>query len=177
MSATLASVFFVLLLGCSFLCLYRLGKGPTAPDRTVAIDTLGTLVVGCCGLFALRSGSSFYMNIATAWALLRDARSRNSRGTVTSRVPPVTATVIRSFAPIRSSFTARSALRTSQVSGVTVPETTLSPSPQLAVTTTSSLFPDIGLALKITAEVSAVTSCCTNTASFTSSVSSPCCLR
>ena len=70
MSATLSSVFFVLLLACSFLCLDRLGKGPTAPDRTVAVDTLGTLVVGCCGLFALRAGSSFYMNIATAWALL-----------------------------------------------------------------------------------------------------------
>jgi len=70
MSGSLPSVFFALLLACSFLCLYRLGKGPTAPDRTVAVDILGTLVVGLCALFALRSGSSFYMNIATAWALL-----------------------------------------------------------------------------------------------------------
>jgi hypothetical protein len=129
------------------------------------------------GRFIFTSSSIASVASSVTWALLRDARSRNRRGTVTSRVPPVTATVIRSLAPIRSSFTAGSALRTTQVSGVTVPETTLSPNPQLAVTTTSSLFPDIGLALKTTAEVSAMTSCCTNTASLTSSVLSPCCLR
>lgn len=54
----------------AFLCLYRLAKGPTAPDRTVAIDTLGTLMVGFCALYAMRTGSAFYMNIAIAWALL-----------------------------------------------------------------------------------------------------------
>ncbi len=70
MSAASFSVFLALLSLGAFLCLYRLGKGPTAPDRTVAIDTLGTLVVGFCGLFALRSGNSFYLNIGIAWALL-----------------------------------------------------------------------------------------------------------
>ncbi|MGB2754976.1 MAG: cation:proton antiporter [Phycisphaerae bacterium] len=54
----------------SFLCLYRIGRGPTAPDRTVAIDILGTLVVGFCCLMALWTGQDFYMNIAIAWALL-----------------------------------------------------------------------------------------------------------
>ena len=64
------NVFMGVLLVSAFLCLLRLGKGPTAPDRTVAIDILGTLVVGFCGLFALRSGNSFYLNIGIAWALL-----------------------------------------------------------------------------------------------------------
>ena len=64
------SVFMAVLLFGAFLCLYRLAKGPTAPDRTVAIDTLGTLIVGFCAMYALRSGSSFYANIALAWALL-----------------------------------------------------------------------------------------------------------
>jgi len=54
----------------SFLCLYRISRGPTAPDRTVAIDILGTLVVGFCCLMALWTGQDFYMNIAIAWALL-----------------------------------------------------------------------------------------------------------
>jgi multicomponent Na+:H+ antiporter subunit F len=58
------------LLVASFLCLYRIGRGPTAPDRTVAIDILGTLVVGfCCGM-ALWTNMSFYINVAIAWALL-----------------------------------------------------------------------------------------------------------
>ncbi len=58
------------LLAASFLCLYRIGRGPTAPDRTVAIDILGTLIVGFCCVMALWTGQDFYMNIAIAWALL-----------------------------------------------------------------------------------------------------------
>ena len=54
----------------SFLCLYRIGKGPTAPDRIVAIDILGTLIVGFCAVLALATGQDFYMNVAIAWALL-----------------------------------------------------------------------------------------------------------
>ena len=54
----------------SFLCLYRIGKGPTAPDRIVAIDILGTLIVGFCAVLALDTGKDFYMNVAIAWALL-----------------------------------------------------------------------------------------------------------
>ncbi len=59
----------VLLLS-SFLCLHRIGRGPTAPDRTVAIDILGTLVVGFCCIMALWTGQEYYMNIAIAWALI-----------------------------------------------------------------------------------------------------------
>ena len=64
------SVFVALLLLGAFLCLYRLWKGPTAPDRTVAIDILGTLVVGFCALYALESGQVFYLNVGIGWALL-----------------------------------------------------------------------------------------------------------
>ena len=60
----------VVLLLAAFLCLYRIGRGPTAPDRTVAIDILGTLIVGFCCIMALWTGQDFYMNIAIAWALL-----------------------------------------------------------------------------------------------------------
>jgi multicomponent Na+:H+ antiporter subunit F len=61
---------FVLLILCCFLCLYRIGKGPTPPDRTVGIDILGTLVVGFCAFTAILTGRDWYMNIAISWALL-----------------------------------------------------------------------------------------------------------
>jgi multicomponent Na+:H+ antiporter subunit F len=61
---------FVLLIVCCFLCLYRIGMGPTPPDRTVGIDILGTLVVGFCALTAIITGKDWYMNIAISWALL-----------------------------------------------------------------------------------------------------------
>jgi len=60
---------FALLL-CCFLCLYRVGRGPTAPDRTVAIDILGIVIVGFCAILAMVTGKDFYLNIAIAWALL-----------------------------------------------------------------------------------------------------------
>ena len=64
MSAFEQIAFGVLML-CSVLCLYRIGKGPTAADRTVAIDILGTLVVGFCCVMALWTGQGYYMNIGT----------------------------------------------------------------------------------------------------------------
>jgi len=54
----------------SYLCLYRIGRGPTAPDRTVAIDILGVILVGFCALLSLLTGRGFYMTMAIAWALL-----------------------------------------------------------------------------------------------------------
>jgi len=59
-----------LLVVASGMCLYRIGKGPSAPDRTVAIDILGTLMVGFCCILALQTKQEYYMNIAIAWALI-----------------------------------------------------------------------------------------------------------
>jgi multicomponent Na+:H+ antiporter subunit F len=61
---------FVGLLICCFLCLYRICRGPAAPDRTVAIDILGMVIVGFCALLGLITGRSFYLNVGLAWALL-----------------------------------------------------------------------------------------------------------
>ncbi len=66
----LTGLFYFGLLICCFLCLYRIGRGPTAPDRTVAIDILGIVIVGFCGLLALATGKDFYLNVGIAWALL-----------------------------------------------------------------------------------------------------------
>jgi len=59
-----------ILMVAAFLCLYRIGMGPTPADRAVAIDILGTLIVGFCVLVAIVTGKDFYINIAIAWALL-----------------------------------------------------------------------------------------------------------
>jgi multicomponent Na+:H+ antiporter subunit F len=53
----------------SLLLLYRILRGPTAADRTVAIDIFGVLVVGLCALLGVASGRSWYIDIGIAWAL------------------------------------------------------------------------------------------------------------
>ena len=58
------------LLVCCGLCLFRIGRGPTAPDRTVGIDILGTVVVGFCALLSLATGRDYLMNVALVWALV-----------------------------------------------------------------------------------------------------------
>jgi len=63
-----ARCLFVLLL-CCLLCLYRVLRGPTAPDRAVAIDILGILVVGFCAILGIPTGRGWYMDIGIAWAL------------------------------------------------------------------------------------------------------------
>ena len=67
---TLVGFGLIALLVASFACLYRIGAGPTPPDRSVAIDVLGTLIVGFACLMTLATGCDYYMNIAIAWALL-----------------------------------------------------------------------------------------------------------
>jgi multicomponent Na+:H+ antiporter subunit F len=57
-----------LLLSC-FLCLWRIARGPTPADRVVAIDILGILIIGFCGLIAVFTKRDFFIDIAIAWAL------------------------------------------------------------------------------------------------------------
>ncbi len=63
-------VFSAVLLICCALCLYRIARGPTAPDRMVGIDILGTVVVGFCALLTLVTGKEYLMNVALVWALV-----------------------------------------------------------------------------------------------------------
>ncbi len=70
MPGTAFAVFSSVLLLCCALCLYRIGRGPTAPDRTVGIDILGTVVVGFCALLTLSTGKDYIMNVALVWAMV-----------------------------------------------------------------------------------------------------------
>ncbi len=54
----------------AFLCLYRVVKGPSIPDRMVGIDIFGILVVGICVIIAIISGRMFIIDIGIAWIIL-----------------------------------------------------------------------------------------------------------
>ena len=60
---------FVLVILC-ISCLFRVLRGPTVTDRMVAIDILGILVVGICGLLAIFTERGFLMDIVLTWILL-----------------------------------------------------------------------------------------------------------
>jgi len=54
---------------CCLLCLYRIYKGPTAPDRSVAVDILGIVVISFCAILSLQTKEGFLMDLAIAWTL------------------------------------------------------------------------------------------------------------
>lgn len=58
-----------LLLCCGF-CLFRIANGPTAADRMVAIDILGTVVVGFVAILAALSGKQYLLDVALLWAMV-----------------------------------------------------------------------------------------------------------
>ena len=70
MPALAYNVFISALVACCALCLYRLGRGPTAPDRMVAIDIFGVLVVGICGILSVTLERGFILDIGIAWIIL-----------------------------------------------------------------------------------------------------------
>jgi len=70
MIETLYIPFVAGLLACCAMCLYRIARGPTAPDRTVAIDVLGTLVVGFVAILAAVTGKEYLLSVAIVWSLV-----------------------------------------------------------------------------------------------------------
>jgi multicomponent Na+:H+ antiporter subunit F len=61
---------FTVLLLCSFLCLYRISRGPSVADRVVGIDILGIIVVNFSAIVSYITRTDFYLNISLSWALL-----------------------------------------------------------------------------------------------------------
>jgi multicomponent Na+:H+ antiporter subunit F len=54
----------------SGICLYRVIRGPTIPDRMVGIDIFGILVVGVCAIISILTERSFILDIGIAWIIL-----------------------------------------------------------------------------------------------------------
>ena len=67
---SLIDIYLYILIGLSFLCLYRIIRGPSIADRMVGIDIFGILVVGICALLVIRTGRDFIIDIAITWAIL-----------------------------------------------------------------------------------------------------------
>lgn len=52
------------------LCIIRVVKGPTAPDRVVGLDTINTIVVVGMVVFGLATKNVIYIDVAIIYALL-----------------------------------------------------------------------------------------------------------
>lgn len=57
-------------IGLCVICLYRIIRGPTIPDRMVGVDIFGILVVGICAIIAIQTERSYILDIGIAWIIL-----------------------------------------------------------------------------------------------------------
>ena len=53
-----------------FISFIRLFKGPSVPDRVVALDLIAALAVGVIGLYAVATDNPLYIDCALALALV-----------------------------------------------------------------------------------------------------------
>ncbi len=60
----------VLLLILTFLCLMRAILGPTAADRVVAINVIGTKTMVLIALVSFISGQEYFLDVALIYALI-----------------------------------------------------------------------------------------------------------
>lgn len=58
------------LAAAALLALWRVVRGPSLPDRVVAIDLLGVIVTGFAVVSAASTGSSWFLDIAIVIALV-----------------------------------------------------------------------------------------------------------
>jgi multicomponent Na+:H+ antiporter subunit F len=60
----------VLVSGLCVLCSYRVIRGPTNPDRVVALDAIATNVVAIAVLFALLTGRGLFVTVGLVLAII-----------------------------------------------------------------------------------------------------------
>jgi len=60
----------IVLAGACLFCIVRAVRGPTAPDRVVAIDALTAIIVTCLVLLGVIYQASFYLDVALVYAFL-----------------------------------------------------------------------------------------------------------
>lgn len=65
--ANVAMLIVALAMGCSVI---RLIRGPTLPDRVVALDLLGVLAAGAIALYSIRTDESTFIPVAIVMALV-----------------------------------------------------------------------------------------------------------
>jgi multicomponent Na+:H+ antiporter subunit F len=67
---TFLNVLLYIQIALSGVCLYRIIRGPTIPDRMVGVDIFGILVVGICAIISIQTERSFILDIGIAWIIL-----------------------------------------------------------------------------------------------------------
>lgn len=67
---TASTVSLFLLVGSMALASYRVARGPSLPDRIIALDLLASVVVGILSVHAIRSHEHVYMTAGIALALI-----------------------------------------------------------------------------------------------------------
>lgn len=63
------AAFIMVMLGVAF-AFFRLLKGPSLPDRIVALDMMTVLIVAFCGLYAIRSNDTAFVDVAIVVAII-----------------------------------------------------------------------------------------------------------
>jgi len=64
-------IIFLAIIGAAiFLCLLRMIKGPTAPDRAVALDTLATVTAALLVLLGYIFKRYIYLDVSLVYAVL-----------------------------------------------------------------------------------------------------------
>ena len=61
---------FGLLSIAMFLAFIRLARGPSMPDRVVALDLMATLAVGYMAVYAIDTGQAMFLDVAVVLALI-----------------------------------------------------------------------------------------------------------
>jgi multicomponent Na+:H+ antiporter subunit F len=67
---TAANVAITLVSALCLLCTYRVVRGPTVPDRVVALDAIATNVVALTVLFALKTNRGLFITVGLVLAII-----------------------------------------------------------------------------------------------------------
>jgi multicomponent Na+:H+ antiporter subunit F len=68
--STWLNILLYIQIGLCAVCMYRIIRGPTIPDRMVGADIFGILVVGICAIISIQTERSFILDIGIAWIIL-----------------------------------------------------------------------------------------------------------
>ncbi|MFB6128231.1 MAG: monovalent cation/H+ antiporter complex subunit F [Halorhabdus sp.] len=67
---TLLDAALIVASAVTLLAAYRVIRGPTVPDRVVALDTIGTNVVAIAVLFALTTDEGLFVTVSLVLAII-----------------------------------------------------------------------------------------------------------
>lgn len=70
LAATTIDAALIFVAALCLLCTYRVVRGPTIPDRVVALDAIATNVVAIAVLFALKTDRGLFVTVSLVLAII-----------------------------------------------------------------------------------------------------------